>query len=123
MWIPMELINYIMEYNGSEIALMYDKKYGYKFKINILNDKYNCINNIYKTIIFNSEEIEGERQTQVYYEISTPKKFWIPRVFERMVTVKNNMFITLREMKGEVVRFYTTSLVMTMDNNNSLLLN
>ena len=125
-WLPIEIVNYILEYSDIGIFMIYSKKFKKHFmRIDINHPKFSGLQNMYGGMELSGGlhlDTDNERNTQVYYPIPLRK---IPSVTNRLNNVNSvdqYMSITIMEKEHEVVKEHTTSTVI-QTNQSVLMLN
>lgn len=119
MWIPIELVNYIMEYANNGVFLKYCKKnQQHIFKINSNHSKFKELFDLYNSIEFKVPYINC---TQILYSIPLKR---IPSITERLAnidSVNNYMSIIVTENGPCIEKNYFTSTIVTKKESSLLL--
>jgi esterase/lipase superfamily enzyme len=123
-YLPCEIINYILEFANTGTELVYDYKGKcFVFRFKQVNKLYNCISNLYDgRIIDICTENDGYTQTQVSYNIGLRK---VPSLYRRMnqfETASSYMVIVVEEDEdGTVSQSHQISSILSFTNGAILL--
>ena len=123
-YLPCEIINYILEFANTGTELVYDYKGKcFVFRFKHVNKLYNCISNLYDgRIIDICTENDGYTQTQVSYNIALRK---VPSLYRRMnqfETASSYMVIVVEEDEdGTVSQSHQISSILSFTNGAILL--
>ena len=121
MWIPPEIVNYIMEYANNGLYLMYCTKYKkYMFKINSQHSRFKLLSELYENIEFFTPITNS---THILYSIPLKK---VPSITNRMSNiddVQTYMSIVVTENEDESIQtIYYTSTLITKKQGSLLLI-
>jgi len=123
-YLPCEIINYILEFANTGTELVYDYKGKcFVFRFKQVNKLYNCISNLYDgRMIDICTENDGYTQTQVSYNIGLRK---VPSLYRRMnqfETASSYMVIVVEEDEdGTVSQSHQISSILSFTNGAILL--
>ena len=122
MWIPLEIVNYIMEYANNGLYLVYCTKYKkHMFKINSHHSRFKSLSELYENVEFFFTPITNS--THILYSIPLKK---VPSITKRMSNiddVQNYMSIVVTENEDESIQtIYYTSTLITKKQGSLLLI-
>lgn len=121
MWIPLEIVNYIMEYANNGLYLVYCTKYKkHMFKINSHHSRFKPLSELYENVEFFSPITNS---THILYTIPLKK---VPSITKRMSDiddVQNYMSIVVTENEDDSIQTnYYTSIIITKKKGSLLLI-
>lgn len=125
MKLPIELVNYIMEFSGLPLHLVYNTKWkNYMFHFDEKHSKFSQLRRIYDTLQFHSVENRYEIRTNIYYSIPLRKAPSFTDLLPNIVDMSNYMNIVVieNEETGELLKDYHTSMVIETQ-QSALMLN
>lgn len=125
MRLPIELINYIMDFSSFPLQLVYNiKRKEYVFLFDEKHEKFTKLRRIYDSLQFHSVESLYETRTNIYYSIPLRKTPSFTNLLPNVVSMSNYMNIVVieNEETGELLKDYHTSVVIETQ-QSALMLN
>lgn len=115
-WLPIEIVNYILEYSDIGIYMIYSKKFKqHLMRIDTNHPKFSGLQSMYGGMeVSNVENFDADdrRNTQIYYPIPLRKVPSVTRRLDNVDSVDQYMSIVIVEKEDEVVKEHNTSTVI-----------
>ena len=118
MWLPVEIVNIIMEYAGTGQYLYYCWKTNlHRLRYNPDHDRFQFLSNLYK---FMDVETVGN-QTTIQYVIPLRRVPSVTSRIQNINNIQNIMSVTVSEDEEEIVSEYYTTVVIETSQSALLL--